>query len=258
MAVLHLDALTWTEVRDLDRARLVAILPSGAVEAHGPHLPLSTDRVIAQAMAEAGARRLLAAGWQPLLLPPLDYTAAPFAAGFPGTLSVRPTTVTALVVDIARALAAQGIACLAIANAHLDPAHLGALYTASKAIAAEGLAISFVFPDLTRKPWALRLGDEFKSGACHAGRYEGSVVMAARPDLVREEVRQGLAANPVSLSQAIRAGQQTFEAAGGPQAYFGDPAAASAAEGEATTGILGGILAAAVLARLEENPAEDE
>jgi len=76
---------------------------------------------------------------------------------------------------------------------------------------------------------ALRLGDEFKSGACHAGSYETSLVLAASPFLVREEIATELDENPISLSRAIRDGKKTFLQAGGPQAYFGDPASATAA-----------------------------
>ncbi len=245
MAVYRLSEMTWTEVRDLDLEHTVAILAVGAVEAHGPHLPLSTDRIIAAAMAEDGARRLVARGLVPLLLPVLDYTAAPFAAGFPGTLSIRPETFSALVADVAAGLARTGVPTLAIANAHLDPTHLRAIYDAVGQVRAAGTP-AVAFPDLTRKPWALRLGEEFLSGACHAGRYEGSVVAARRGDLVRDEVRAALPANPASLSTAIRTGLETFEDAGGPQAYFGDPAAATAAEGEATIATLGRILEEAV------------
>lgn len=249
---LALDELTWTDLRDLDRSQLIAILPVGAVEAHGPHLPTSTDRIIALAMAREGARRLLhrrqqsGLGLLPLLLPPIDYTAAPFAAGFPGTISVRPETVSALISDIAVALEAQGIRRLAFANAHLDPTHLGSLHAAAKRIRSE-TSLALAFPDVTRKPWALRLTDEFKSGACHAGRYEGSIVMAQRPDLVREKRMAGLTAHPISLATAIREGKSSFEEIGGTNAYFGDPAAATAEEGKASISILGSILEDAVL-----------
>ncbi|HWN66824.1 MAG TPA: creatininase family protein, partial [Haliangium sp.] len=153
-------------------------------------------------------------------------------------------TVTALIVDIARGLAAHGLRALAVANAHLDPGHIGSITRAREALA--GAPIALVFPDVTRKPWALRLSDEFKSGACHAGQYEGSVVMAERPDLVREDLRRSLAPNPSSLSVAIRAGLGTFEEAGGPRAYFGDPAAATAEEGRDTIETLGRILEEAI------------
>jgi creatinine amidohydrolase len=236
--------LTWEELRDLDRSRIVALLPIGAIEAHGPHLPLATDLIIAEAMAEAAAGPLEDAGRIPLLLPAISYTAAPFGGQFPGTLSVGGPGVAALIVDLARELARQKIGALAIANAHLDPAHLEALESARET--ARGM-IPIFFPDLTKKPLAMRLTKEFQSGACHAGSYEGSVVMARRPELVREEIRAALAPNPASLSKAIREGAMTFEDAGGPRAYFGMPAEATAEEGARTIAILGEILAEAVL-----------
>ena len=249
MAVLDFAHLTWEEVRDLDRTKAVAILPVGAVEAHGPHLPLATDVIIAESMARAAGARLAARGYDALLLPPLVYTPAEFAAGFPGTVSLRPATVTALLVDLTRSLARHGFRVLAVANAHLDPAHVAALDAAVAQSRPEAGA-RIVFPDVTRRPWAPRLTDEFQSGACHAGQYESSIVMAARPELVREAIRRSLPANPRSLSVAIRSGQTSFEAAGGPRAYFGAPAAAGTAEGARTIEALGAILEEAVLAEL--------
>ena len=87
MPVHDLAQLTWEEVRDLDRSRTLVVLPVGAIEAHGPHLPLDSDVVIATAMARAGARRLAARGHVVLILPALAYTAARFGADFNGTLS---------------------------------------------------------------------------------------------------------------------------------------------------------------------------
>ena len=241
--------MTWTEVEALDRSRVVALLPVGAVEAHGPHLPLITDGVIAHSMASAAAARLEKLDLIPVLLPPLDYSAAPFAASFPGTISIAPETITGLIVDVADSLASWGIPLLALANAHLDPAHLGALHAAATAV-REKERLQVAFPDLTRRPWGSRLTQEFKSGACHAGQFEGSVILAARPEWVREEIRSTLSANPTSLSTAIRQGKTTFQEAGGPQAYFGDPAAATWEEGEQTIQELGQILADAVAQEL--------
>jgi creatinine amidohydrolase len=249
MSPLLLAELPWTEVDALDRHRAVCLLPVGALEAHGPHLPLATDVFIAEAMAEAAAERLAGRDLIPLVLPAVAYTPAPFAAGFAGTLSVGPETLTDLLVELGRSLAFHGFQVLAVANAHLDPANLRAIQAAVSRLLAERTLLA-VFPDLTRKPWAPRLGDEFRSGACHAGRYESSIVLARRPDLVREPVRARLADNPASLSDAIRDGKGTFEEAGGPQAYFGAPAAASAEEGRATIEVLGDVLAEAVVAAL--------
>ncbi len=242
----RLAEMTWDDAREA-LPRSVAVLPAGATEAHGPHLPLATDAIIAEAMAREGAKRLEARGVPCLILPPFLYSAAPFGAAFPGTVSVRPDVATALLVDLARSLAQHGARLIAIASAHLDPAHIGSLDAAATAIRSERL-MKVAFPDITKKPWALRLTEEFQSGACHAGQFEGSVVMAERGDLVKEGVRRSLAPNPTSLSRAIRAGKRTFVEAGGPQAYFGNPAGATAEEGRRTIEALAKILEEAVMA----------
>ena len=250
-----LAAMTWEEARDAAGPGSAAVLPVGAIEAHGPHLPLETDVIIAQAMARAGAARLAARGLSVVVLPPLTYTAAAFAQSFAGTLSLRPETVTATVLDIAASLARHGFGVLAIANAHLDPAHLASLEAAVSAIRRDtGLAVAF--PNLAAKPWALRLGDEFRSGACHAGQFETSIVLAERPELVRDGIRAALPANPASLSRAIRDGKRSFEEAGGARAYFGFPAQATAEEGRATIDVLGAILDEAVQAELGARPGQ--
>ena len=251
MPVLRMAELPWTELAALERERSVALLPVGAIEAHGPHLPLGTDCVIAEAMAAAAAERLDRRGLTALVLPALAYTAAPFAAAFPGTVSLSAATVTALLVEVGQSLAAAGLPLLAIANAHFDPTHVHALRTAVEELGREG-KIAVAFPDLTRRALAARLTDEFQSGACHAGRYEGSLVLASRPDLVREDVRRKLPPHPISLTAAMREGKTTFAEAGGPEAYFGDPAAASREEGEATLDALAAILEEAVLAELDQ------
>jgi creatinine amidohydrolase len=248
---LHLIAsLSWPEVRACRAGRTVAILPVGAIEAHGPHLPLATDVIIAEAMARRGAERLAARDLDVLLLPALPFAPAPFAAGFAGTLDVPSQAVTAMVAGIARSLARHGVCLTAVASAHLDPANVGAIRAAAGEVEADGAA-ALVFPDLTRRRLAERLGDEFASGACHAGRYEGSVVLAERPEWVRREVMRSLAPNPRSLVDAIREGRQTFADAGGPEAYFGFPAEATAGEGRAIVEALGAIVEDAVMEALD-------
>jgi len=245
MTVHVLSSLTWPAVRDLPAERTVAILPTGAIEAHGPHLPLGTDIVIAEAMARAGAERLSARGLHALLLPALPIAPAPFASEFPGTLHTPAEATTLLVTAIVRSLRVHGIHVTAIANAHHDPAHVQALRAAVEAVAASGGG-TLVFPDLTRRRWAERLTPEFRSGACHAGRYEGSIVLAESPGLVRRELMIDLAPNPRSLADAVRLGHETFSEAGGPDAYFGYPAEATADEGRTIVAMLGSILEEAV------------
>lgn len=246
MAVHSLASMTWPEVQALPAERTVALLPAGAVEAHGPHLPLGTDIVIAEAMAKAGAARLAARGFHVVLLPALPVAPAPFAANFAGTLHTPAEATTMIVAGIARSLSAHGIRVTVIANAHHDPAHVLSLRAAVDLVAGDGRG-ELVFPDLTRRRWAEKLTDEFRSGACHAGRYEGSVVLAERPSEVRVDLMKRLAANPTSLVPAIRDGVETFERAGGPDAYFGAPAEATAGEGREIVEALGAIVEEAAL-----------
>jgi creatinine amidohydrolase len=84
---------------------------------------------------------------------------------------------------------------------------------------------------LTKK-WARTLSAEFKSGACHAGQYETSIMMAAAPEMVDESMRTVLQPVPISLSEKLKEGVGTFSAMGMELAYAGNPAAASIEEGE--------------------------
>jgi creatinine amidohydrolase len=88
--------------------------------------------------------------------------------------------------------------------------------------------------DLTRRSSAERLTDEFRSGSCHAGRYETSLILAERPELVHVDRMPALEERYVDMPAAIRAGQTDFLAMGMDQAYCGSPAEASAGEGRQT------------------------
>lgn len=240
----------WTAVRDAlaSGKPVVAILPCGATEAHGPHLPLSTDVIISEAMASAALPRLSAGGVTAFVLPALSYAPAEYAAAFAGTITVSRAAAKTLILDIARSLKAQGFSCLAFANSHFDPANVGMLREAADEVRALGLAVAF--PDFTRRKLAQTLTAEFQSGACHAGQYETSLVLAARADLVDEAGAYALADNPSSLTEAFAKGAKTFAEAGGPEAYFGFPARATAAEGRSSTAIMAEALALSVFEAL--------
>jgi creatinine amidohydrolase len=239
---LSLAEMTYEEARRAADEGAVAFLPTGATEAHGPHLPLGTDVVISQTASLRAATRLRREGVAALVMPPLAYAVTEFAAGFGGTISLPVETATALARDVIVGAARAGFRGVVVANAHLEPGNLAALSAAIAQATERGARV--VFPDVTKKPHALRLGDEFKSGACHAGRYETSLVLAADPFLV-SEIAETLPPNPLSLSRAIKAGKQTFEEAGGPQAYFGFPSEATAREGEVLYETLADIFATA-------------
>jgi creatinine amidohydrolase len=102
----------------------------------------------------------------------------------------------------------------------------------------ERTQVKVAFPDQTERRWARTLTEEYKRGACHAGRYETSLVLAARPELVRDDVRATLDPLPIDLAKAMQAGKRTFKEAGAGHAYFGDPANGTAQEGDAIYALL--------------------
>lgn len=243
MTPLELGDCTYEEVRTLlASGSVVGLLPTGATEAHGPHLPLATDVVISREAARRAASLLRGRGVQVVVLPPLPYAVTDYASGFAGTISLPLDTARLLVRDVILGAIHTGLFGVVICNAHLEPDNLRAL-SEGMALAIEGGARAS-FPDVTKKPHALRLGDEFKSGACHAGRYETSLVLAAGAS-VRTDRAESLPPNPSSLSRAIRDGKKTFEEAGGPDAYFGWPADATTDEGDQLFGELADIFATA-------------
>lgn len=240
--MIDVATATWTEVAAAAPGA-IALIPVGAIEAHGPHLPLTTDVIIACEIARRAAARLEARGQRVLILPPVAYTPAPFARAFAGTVAADPEGVRRTLESAAAAARSWGVGCVALVNAHLDPAHVEALGRAAQSCGA-------VFANILDRQHARKLPAEFRQGGPHAGRFETSLVLAARPDLVREEVRRNLAPVEVNLGRAILQGARTFHEAGGPQAYFGDPAAATAGEGEATYEVLAGVVVEEVLGRI--------
>jgi creatinine amidohydrolase len=238
--MIHWQDYTWQEIRDGKPE--VVLLPVGSTEAHGPHLPLSTDVLISEEVARRAALELNRRGTRTLVLPALAYVITDFSRDFPGTISIRKETFLNLLTDIATALAAQGVTRMCLVNSHLEPPHIAALHEFSK----QCTELQVLFPDKTRKPWASLLTPEFKQGACHAGSYETSLVLAVRPELARDN-RKELHPNQVNLAALMKQGVSTFREAGAPEAYFGDPASATAEEGEQTYAILTRMIVETVL-----------
>ena len=227
-----LAKLTSPEARAFFHARTIALLPCGATEPHGPHLPLDTDVTIAQAHARRAAQKLEALGLQALVLPPIAYGITNWTQGFPGRLSIRSGTLFALVEDLLSALEHEGIRQLVVVNAHLEPENVRTLRNALLDRAERHPdRVQALFADVTRRKFAEKLGEEFKSGDCHAGSYETSLVLAAEPGSVREHA--ALPKVKIDLIEKSKAGVSSFREAGAPDAYCGDPAAASAQEGRA-------------------------
>jgi creatinine amidohydrolase len=224
----------------------VLLLPVGAVEPHGPHAPLGTDSLISAGMCRRAAELLADdPDVRVLILPPLPYGVTHFAAAFPGAVGVSPSTLIALVVDLCTGLIDAGLPHVVVVNNHFEPAQVSTLRDAVARVQDErGIRIGYL--DLVRRHNAERLTPEFRSGECHAGRYETSLMLADRPELVDTERMRTLPRVSVNLVAAMRAGQHDFVAMGMDQAYCGAPAESTADEGLSTFDILTELLVAEI------------
>jgi creatinine amidohydrolase len=123
---------------------------------------------------------------------------------------------------------AAGAIHVCVINNHLEPAQDAAI----QAVKEGRQGVSVACP-LSRK-WGRTLSAEFKSGACHAGQYETSIVLACDPSLVDSGLCDSLPDVPISLAEKLRAGTTDFLEMGLKDAYAGTPAQASAEEGRDT------------------------
>lgn len=240
-----MSEMTWNEIDEALKERPVALVPVGAIEAHGPHLPVCADTLIATEMAKRGAKKLKAHGIQAQILPPVYFSVADFGADFAGTLGIPAETATALLRDVCVA-AARRWRCVALVNMHLEPRHVECVRKAAEEATKAGASVCVI--DITKKRWAQMLGQAFLDGD-HAGAWETSLVMAASPQSVRERERISLPPTE-GLMPALKRGAKTFVEAGGDEAYFGDPTAASAEDGAAYFESLAQILSLSVMEQL--------
>jgi creatinine amidohydrolase len=244
MAQIYFAELTSPEADRIARGERtpVLLLAVGAIEPHGPHAPLSTDVIIADGICERAAHALVGdPEVHALVLPALPYGVTRYAAGFRGAVHVEEDTLHALVVDVCRSLARDGFGRIAIVNHHFEPEHVSTLRRAVETLTGSGDARAALL-DLTRRRHAERLTDEFRRGSCHAGRYETSLVLRDRADLVDAERLAELPSLEVDMPGAIAAGRNDFPAMGMADAYCGAPAEATAEEGESSYKVLTDLL----------------
>src|SRR6185295_11887427 len=123
----------------LDPATTVAVLPLGATEQHGPHLPLNVDSTLADGIV-AAALPLLSADLPVLFLPTQQIGLSPEHARFPGTLTLSSETLIRLWSEIGAGVARAGLRKLVLFNAH--GGHVGAMDIVARELrAAHGLIV---------------------------------------------------------------------------------------------------------------------
>lgn len=205
----RLADLTWPELPP----SATVVVPVGSLEQHGPHLPLETDALVAEAVA---VRAVTALGRDDVLLAPVvAFGASGEHQHFAGTVSIGTDALRVVLVELVRSLRTWA-ARVVLVNGH--GGNLEAVRGAVAQLEAEGHDVAWV-------PCAARGSD------LHAGRTETSLLLHLRPDLVRLDRAVAGTTDPAEvLLPRMREGGVV---AVSPTGVLGDPAGASAAEGRA-------------------------
>jgi creatinine amidohydrolase/Fe(II)-dependent formamide hydrolase-like protein len=177
----YLGYLTTEQVQDLDKERAAVVLIIGAVEQHGPHLPIGTDLILGVSTLALAVERLnpSVALW---VLPPLAYGRSVEHESFAGTITLSQQTLTALIHDIGTSVARAGFRRLILYNSH--GGNVTVLETVARDVRrATGL---MVFPFSM-----FRIGLDYPAispqeanWGTHAGEWETSIMLSLTPELV--------------------------------------------------------------------------
>jgi creatinine amidohydrolase len=186
----HWSELATTDFAALELARAIAVLPLGATEQHGPHLPLSVDSDLARGIVDACAPLLpldLPALFMPLQ--PVGYS--PEHAAFPGTLSLKAETVIRLWTDIAESVAASGVRKLVLFNTH--GGNVGLLDVVARdwrqrlGLLVYGVSwFNLPLRAADGSDVMARFGAEELRFGVHGGQLETAMMLALKPDAVRQ------------------------------------------------------------------------
>ena len=226
---MNLSEATWTDVRDADAE--IALVPVGSTEQHGPHAPLGTDALTAEAVATAGAE---AYEDEVVVAPTIPVGIAEEHRHFPGTLWVSADTFRAYVRETATSLAAHGLDRVVFVNGH--GGNVEALAEVARRLSRDGDAYAVAFT------WFDALDPEDMG---HGGAVETAMVEHLHPDLVRsdriEEAQKGAASQWGEWVAGVNLAHDTIEFA--TSGVVGDPADAEADRGEALLDDAGTALA---------------
>lgn len=241
-----LPRLTTGEIAALPKEDALIVLPIGAVEQHGPHLPVYTDTLLGEAFMAAAFANLPkdAPIW---LLPSIGYGKSTEHAEYPGTITLSARTLMSVLEDVAASLARSGFKKLLLFNTHGGNADLLGMM-------AREIRISTGMAVFRLDPGAVGYADEFaddeeKACGIHGGDVETSLVMAVCPDWTRPELAlREMPRFPRTAALSLRAKSfawttKDISASG----IAGDATKASAARGEAMLNKAGPLLAEALL-----------
>jgi len=175
---LEAATATWNEVAAFVQRCPAAILPLGATEQHGPHLPLATDTLLAYELALRVARNT-----KGLVLPALPLGYSWVWRDYPGTLTLELNTFLQVIKDIASSLSRAGVKALLILSGH--GANQQPLKYAVRELVDEcSLEILYLFyPGLEKAISGQLRSPRWRSDDFHADEIETSLLLAVRPDL---------------------------------------------------------------------------
>ena len=173
------EELTTTEMKEKVSDKSVAIFPIGAIEEHGPHLPLSTDCLQPEHVANKVAKKLE----NVFVLPILKYGQCSSTKNFPGTITLRFETLEMIVEDIIRELHRTGFRNVVVLSGHAGRVHMTAIKLAASRVLEDHDMKLMVLSDYDI---AYKMDEiEIPENDGHAGMIETSRIMAIRPDLVK-------------------------------------------------------------------------
>lgn len=174
-----LGELTWPEAKERFKEIDVALLPVGAIEQHGPHLPLDTDAYDAECLSREVAARC--SDPKPLVLPLIPFGVSYHHDDFSGTISIGPETLSRLVYEVGMSVVRHGITKLVIVNGH--GGNGPSLQFAAQLINRDGHIFTCVDSGETSDTDVEALAETRND--VHAGEIETSTSLANRPDLVQ-------------------------------------------------------------------------
>jgi creatinine amidohydrolase len=160
----------------------VALLPLGAVEAHGAHLPLGTDNLLAEGVARKVADKLSS---EAIILPTLSYGQVWSLRDFPGTIGISNEVLTGMIVDIGRSLHRQGIQVLALINGHMG--NLVAMKEAARVLYDECplKVMYFTYPGVSGVIKEVTESERAHASYFHACEIETSYMLYIAPEDVQ-------------------------------------------------------------------------
>jgi creatinine amidohydrolase len=201
MAETRLALLSWPEVAALDRERTVAIVPTAAVEQHGPHLPLDTDTFLCTRVVEAAAAQAEAGG--PVLVAPTQaYGSSAHHMAFAGTLTLTAPTFLASVRELCGSLVAHGFRRLLLVNGHGGNSSLAREAVQQLAVDADVVAVAADYWALARETVA-EVRESPPGGMAHACEFETSLMLHLRPESVRKDLVRREIPAPLFASQRL-------------------------------------------------------